>query len=488
VASEAFILGIDEGTTGVGAALVDLKGHIVARADADIALGYPQPGWVEQDASEIWRQTQRAVAEVLRGRQAHILAVGVANQRETTIVWNRQTGKPVHPAIVWQCRRTAPECERLRSEGFGEAIAEKTGLLLDPYFSATKLRWILDRLGEENGNLAFGTVDSWVLWNLTGGAVHATDPTNASRTMIYNIQQRDWDEDLLELFGVKRSLLGEVRPSSGAFGTTRGCGFLPDGIPIYGVVGDQQAALFGQTGFDPGDAKNTYGTGCFLLMNTGEKRPFSQHGLVTTLACGPNGETVYALEGSVFVAGAAIQWLRDGLGLLASASESESLAASVPDNGGVVFVPALTGLGAPYWDSEARGAFFGLTRGTTRAHLVRATLEAIAHETADLVEAMEQEAGIPLSILRVDGGASANDLLLSFQADLLNRVIERPTEVETTVLGAAYLAGLQLGVWSPADLRTLRRVDRRFTPTMTPTARAAHRERWRRAVRCVRSL
>jgi glycerol kinase len=490
MATESFILGIDEGTTGVGAVLVDLKGRIAAHSDADIALTYPQPGWVEQDASEIWRQTQRVVADVLRGRHARVLAIGITNQRETTVVWDRKTGKPVHPAIVWQCRRTAAECDRFRSEGHADTIAQKTGLVLDPYFSATKLRWILDRLDDtaDSSRLAFGTVDTWVLWNLTGGDTHATDPTNASRTMLYNIERRAWDDDLLSLFGVERTLLPSVHPSSGEFGTTRDCGFLPDGIPIYGVVGDQQAALFGQTGFAPGDAKNTYGTGCFLLMNTGETRAHSKNDLLTTLACAENGETVYALEGSVFVAGAAIQWLRDGLRLIGSASETESLAASVPDTGGVVFVPALTGIGAPYWDADVRGAFFGLTRGTTRAHLVRATLEAIAHETADLVEAMEQDSGMRLSTLRVDGGASANDLLMSFQSDILDRMLERPVEIETTVLGAVYLAGLHLGAWSSDDLRTLRRVDRRFSPTMTAPMRTSHRERWKRAVRCARSF
>lgn len=488
MAAESWILGIDEGTTGVGAVLVDLEGRLVARADAEISLSYPRPGWVEQDAREIWDQTARVVEEVLGGREGEVLALGITNQRETTIVWDKDSGEPVHPAIVWQCRRTAPMCERLRVEGFAPLIAEKTGLVLDPYFSATKLRWILDRLEGKGSRLAFGTVDTWILWNLTGGAAHATDFTNASRTMLYHIERHEWDEELLTLFGVGRSLLPEVRFSSDDFGRTRGCGFLPDGVPIYGVVGDQQAALFGQTGFFPGDAKNTYGTGCFLLMNTGEKRPRSKNGLLTTLACGSNGQPVYALEGSVFVAGAAIQWLRDGLGLLRSASESEALAATVSETEGVVFVPALTGLGAPYWDADVRGAFFGLTRGTTRAHLVRAVLEAIAHQTADLVEAMEQDSDTSLTILRVDGGAAANDLLLSLQADLLNRVVERPAEVETTALGAVYLAGLRLGVWSPEELRALRRVERRFLPHMTDSQRTAHRERWKRAVRCARSF
>lgn len=488
MATESWILGIDEGTTGVGAVLVDLKGRIVARADAEISLSYPQPGWVEQDAREIWRQTARVVEEVLRGREGHVLAIGIANQRETTVVWDKDSGEPVHPAIVWQCRRTAPMCERLRVEGYASLIAEKTGLVLDPYFSATKLRWILDHLDGEGSRLAFGTVDAWILWNLTGGVTHATDFTNASRTMLYHIERGEWDEELLALFGVDRNLLPEVRFSSDDFGRTCGGGFLPDGVPIYGVVGDQQAALFGQTGFFPGDAKNTYGTGCFLLMNTGEKRPHSKNGLLTTLACDSEGRPVYALEGSVFVAGAAIQWLRDGLGLLTSASESEALAASVPETGGIVFVPALTGLGAPYWDAEVRGAFFGLTRGTTRAHLVRAVLEAIAHQTADLVEAMEQDSNASLTTLRVDGGAAANDLLLSLQADLLNCVVERPEEVETTVLGAVYLAGLRLGIWSPEELQTLRRVERRFLPHMTDSQRIAHRERWKRAIQCARSF
>jgi glycerol kinase len=462
--------------------LVDNEGRIVRRQYREVPLYYPHAGWVEQDAEEVWRATQEVCAAVVEGIAGDIGAVGITNQRETVVVWDRATGRPVHRAIVWQCRRTARECQALRDAGHAEEIADKTGLVLDPYFSATKLAWILQRLDGDADRLAAGTIDTWLIWHLTGGRSHATDMTNASRTMLLDIRARRWDDDLLGLFGVPKRVLPEVCPSSARFGRTLGVGFLPDGIPICGVAGDQQAALYGQTCFDPGGTKNTYGTGCFLLMNTGADRPRSRHGLLTTLACGANGEPVYALEGSVFVTGAAVQWLRDGLGIIASAGESEAAAASVPDAGGVVFVPALTGLGAPHWNADVRGALFGLTRGTTRAHIVRAALEGIAHQTADVVEAMVKDSGIPLSALRVDGGGAANTFLLQFQADLLGAVVERAAQTETTVLGACYLAGFSIGDWTPNDLRTMFRTDARFAPAMDETARRRHRAAWQKAV------
>ena len=485
-----FILGIDEGTTGVTAVLVDMEGAVVARTYREFPQYFPQPGWVEQDAEEIWEATTAVVRELRERADGEIAAIGITNQRETTLLWDRATGRPIHRAIVWQCRRTAPLCEALREAGEAERIAEKTGLVLDPYFSATKVKWLLDHVSDVRSaahRLAFGTIDTWLVWKLTDGRAHVTDDTNASRTMLFDIDARRWDDDLLALFDVPRSLLPEVLPSAARFGETAGLGFLPDGIPIHGIAGDQQAALYGQTCFDVASAKNTYGTGCFLLMNAGAKRPKSAHGLLTTLACAADGSPVYALEGSVFVAGAAIQWLRDGLGILDSAAESEALARSVADTGGVLFVPALTGLGAPYWDTDVRGAVFGLTRGTTRAHLVRAALEAIAHQTADVVEAMAMDVGQPLSSLRVDGGASANDFLMAFQADMLGVPVERPTQIETTVLGAIYLAGVGIGVWSPDDLRSIHRIERRFDPSIGAAERDRHRRTWKRAIRRLRA-
>ncbi|MDA1193364.1 MAG: glycerol kinase GlpK [Candidatus Poribacteria bacterium] len=485
MATDAYILGIDEGTTGVTTTLVNERGEIVEKAYAEIPQYYPRSGWVEQDADEIWNATASAVSDLLAKRPATILAIGITNQRETTILWDRASSKPVHRAIVWQCRRTSSVCDSLRARGLIDTIADKTGLVIDPYFSATKVQWLLDHVDgarDAVDRLAFGTVDTWLIWKLTDGTSHVTDYTNASRTMLFDIDRRAWDDDLLNLFDTPRSLLPEVRPSSGAFGETRGVGFLPDGIPIYGVAGDQQAALFGQTCFDVGSVKNTYGTGCFLLMNAGHERPRSQHGLLTTLACDGEGNPVYALEGSVFVAGALVQWLRDGIDILESAADSEALAMSVSDSDGVVIVPAFTGLGAPYWDADARGAVFGLTRGTTRAHLVRAALESIAHQSADVIEAMQHDAGTTLPRLLVDGGATPNDFLMQFQADMLGVPVERPAQVETTVLGAAYLAGLQLGMWNADALRDIHRIERRFEPSLNAADRDAKRREWRVAI------
>ncbi|MBT3267646.1 glycerol kinase GlpK [Candidatus Poribacteria bacterium] len=490
MATQRYVLGIDAGTTGVTAALIDTDGRIAASATAEFPQYYPRPGWVEHDADEIWTTTARVTAELLEGAPpAEIASIGITNQRETAVVWDRTSGRPIHNAIVWQCRRTAARCEALRDAGHEPAITATTGLVADPYFSGPKIAWLLDTVPgarQRADALAFGTVDSWLIWNLTGGRAHVTDFTNASRTMLLDIERRAWDDDMLALLDVPRAVLPDVAPSRASFGVTRSVGFLPDGLPIGGVAGDQQSALYGQTCFDPGDVKNTYGTGCFLLMQAGDERPQSEHGLLTTLACAADGSPAYALEGSVFVAGAVVQWLRDELAILDTAADSEALAASVADTGGVTFVPAFTGLGSPYWDADARGGIHGLTRGTTQAHIVRAALEGIAHSSADVVEAMQRDIGARLSTLRVDGGASANDFLMQFQADVLDVEVVRPQQIETTVLGAAYLAGLDAGMWSPDDLRSLSDGARRFTPTMPATNRAAHRRAWADAVGRVR--
>ena len=503
------VLAIDQGTTGSTALLVDGEGQVRARGYAELPQHFPRPGWVEHDGEEIWQTTLAAIGEALRASQAPgsaIHAIGITNQRETTLVWDRATGAPVAPALVWQDRRTAERCARLRRAGLTREIRRRTGLVPDPYFSATKLEWLLRHVPglrgrARRGEVAFGTVDSWLLWRLTGGRAHATDPTNASRTMLFDLAHRRWDERLLELFGVPRAVLPEVLPSSGVFGHTSGVGVLPDGIPIAGVAGDQQAALFGQGCVAPGQSKNTYGTGCFLLVHTGRDPVFSRSGLVTTVACGPRGEPAYALEGSVFIAGAAIQWLRDGLGILSRAAESEALAASVPDSGGVVMVPAFAGLGAPYWRPSARGALLGLTRGATRAHIARAALEAIAFQTRDLIEAVTRDLAGPaarlatrprrrrtprLRALRVDGGAAANSLLMQIQSDLLDLPVERPRVIETTALGAALLAGLATGFWSSqSDLARSRAVERTFEPRQPRRWREAEYARWKAAVKAV---
>lgn len=488
-----YVLALDQGTTSSRAILFDSSCQVRGMATRALPQIYPQSGWVEHDPREIASTQIAALTELLVATDVdpeEIAAIGIANQRETTVVWDRQSGQPVCNAIVWQCRRTTEWLEELCSEeGVADMIRSKTGLVPDAYFSASKIAWILDhvegaRERAEAGDLAFGTVDSWLLWRMTHGEVHATDVTNASRTMLYNIHEGKWDEELLDLFGVPASMLPEVRPSSSFFGTANVPG-VPSGIPIYGIAGDQQAALFGQCCFKAGRAKNTYGTGCFLLMHTGGEAVESKHGLVTTVAASaPNTEgTEYALEGSVFIAGALMQWLRDGLGIIDDVAQSEELARSVEDSGGVVVVPALTGLGAPYWDAEARGSIYGLTRGTTKAHLVRAALEAIACQVADVAQTMEKDAGMPIEEINVDGGASANDFLMQFQADILRARLNRPKVTESTGLGAAFLAGLSSGFWKDTDeIRAKRERDDRFVPCMDDEARARTLERWHEAV------
>jgi glycerol kinase len=484
-----FILALDQGTTGSRALVVDPEGAVRGSGYVELPQHYPKPGWVEHDAGEIWETTAQAIGQALgtaRIQAAEVAAIGITNQRETAMLWERASGRPVHRAIVWQCRRTAPFCERLKSDGHEAEFRRKTGLMLDPYFSGTKIRWLLDEVPEarqraERGELCFGTVDSWLLWRLTGGAVHATDPTNASRTLCFDIRTLRWDEGLCKILGVPVALLPEVRPSAGAFGETV-AGVLPAGIPVTGIAGDQQSALFGQCCFEPGMAKNTYGTGCFILLNTGARPVASEHGLLTTVAWQIGGATTYALEGSVFIGGAVVQWLRDGLGIIGSAAESEALAGAVADTGGVYLVPAFTGLGAPYWDPYARGVLVGLTRGTTRAHIARAALEAIAYQNRDVLDAMAQDSGARLTALRVDGGAAANNFLCQFQADVLDVEVLRPAVTETTAMGAAFLAGVGAGVWKTPDLAGRWRLERRFAPSLDSPSRAAGYTGWRRAV------
>ena len=490
-----YILSIDQGTTGTTILLMDAEGEIVGKESREFTQYYPKPGWVEHDAIEIWEVTCQVVVDLVSAYNAknQIIAIGVTNQRETTVIWDRRTGNPIHPAIVWQCRRTSEICLDLKKQGLEEKIKLKTGLVTDPYFSSTKVLWILDQVDNarslaDQGYLAFGTIDSWLLWNLTDGTSHATDQTNASRTMLFNINTLQWDEELLEIFQVPVSILPEVQPSSNIFGTTKGLEFLPDSIPISGMAGDQQAALFGQLCTQSGVAKNTYGTGCFLLLNTGDQPIQSESGLLTTLACSLDQKPTYALEGSVFIAGAAIQWLRDELHFVDSAAETEVLAESLNDSDGVFVVPAFTGLGAPYWDPNAKGAILGLTRGTTPSHIVRASLESIAFQSADLVEAMIYDAGLQLHQLRVDGGAASNNFLMQFQADLLGVDIERPRHIETTAIGAAYLAGLGVGLWGNIDeLELHRQVDRVFSPQMSELQRQDKLSAWRNAVKRVLS-
>jgi len=483
------VLALDQGTTSSRAIVFDESGSAVAMAQREIRQNFPRPGWVEHDPLEIW-ESQLAVAREALARAglavADVAALGITNQRETTIVWDRATGAPAGNAIVWQDRRTADACERLKRRGLEPLFRERTGLVLDPYFSGTKLAWMLDHgLRAEAGRLAFGTVDSWLIWNLTGGragALHATDVTNASRTLLFDLRTGDWSDELLAALDVPRGMLPEIRSSSEVYGETVAA-LLGSPVPIAGVAGDQQAALFGQACLAPGMAKNTYGTGCFLLMNTGERPIPSRHELLTSPAWRLGGRTTYALEGSVFVAGAVVQWLRDGLGIIRSSSEIEALAASVPDAGGVVLVPAFTGLGAPHWDAYARGALVGITRGTTAAHLARAALEGIAFQVVDVLTAMEADSGVPVAELRVDGGATANDLLMQLQADLAGVPVVRPRVQETTALGAAYLAGLAVGVWKDTDEIAARwQVERTFEPALEPERAAARRARWSRAV------
>ncbi len=485
------ILALDQGTTGTTALVLDPRGEVRGRGYAEVPQVYPRPGWVEHDPEAIWEGVCRALADALRAARidgSRIAGIGIANQRETTVLWDRKTGAPVHNAIVWQCRRTAERCDRLRP--LADLIRERTGLVLDPYFSATKIAHLLDsvpglRSRADRGEIAFGTVDAWLIHRFTAGQVHATDPTNASRTMLYNLRNLTWDDRLLAALDVPRLVLPEVRPSSGVFGHT--LAGISAGIPIAGVAGDQQAALFGQRAVSEGGIKNTYGTGCFTLFCTGELPVPSRHGLLTTLCCGPSGGTAYALEGAVFNAGSAVQWLRDGLGLIASADETEALARSVPDAGGVFLVPAFTGLGAPHWDARARGTLVGLTRGSTKAHLVRATLESIACQTADLIAAMEADAGVKVEALRVDGGAARNDFLMQTQADLLGVPVLRPKMIETTALGAGLLAGLAVGLWDgPADLSGVNPPERTFEPTADRGRCEALLAGWRKAVETAR--
>ena len=487
---EQFVLALDQGTTSARAILFDRQGNLRGVAQQEITQHYPQPGWVEHDAMGIW-QAQLAVARaVLRNTgisATQIAAIGITNQRETTVLWDRATGQPLHRAIVWQDRRTAGICDDLSAAGHGELFRQRTGLVLDAYFSGTKLKWLLDhipgaRARAEHGELAFGTIDSWLAWQLSGGRAHVTDPSNASRTLLFDIHRRCWDEELLSILDIPPALLPRIVDSSGPI-TTLAAEWLGTEIPLSGMAGDQQAATFGQTCLEHGMAKNTYGTGCFLLMNTGEQPMASHHRLLTTVGWQRAGHTTYLLEGSVFMGGATVQWLRDGLGLIASTGEIEGLAASVPDNGGVYLVPAHIGLGAPHWDPYARGALFGMSRGTTRAHIARAALEAIAFQSAEVLQAMASDAGQPIRQLRVDGGAAKNDLLMQFQADLLGVPVVRPRITETTALGAAYLAGLAVGFWQDeTELTALWQAERRFEPSMAEDRRNALFGDWRRAV------
>ena len=486
----SYLLALDQGTTSSRAMLVDPQGAIVGMAQREIAQSYPKPGWVEHDPEEIWASQLATAHEVLARHGVaprDVVGLGITNQRETTVVWDRTTGRPIYPAIVWQDRRTAKMCEDLRTRGLAPWLQERTGLLPDPYFSGTKLAWVLDhvpgaRARAEAGDLCFGTVDSWLIWKLTGGRVHATDASNASRTLLMNLERGEWDPELLTLLDIPAPMLPAITDSSGFVGETH-----PDcfgvGLPILGVAGDQQAALFGQTAFEPGLAKNTYGTGCFLMMHVGERPVPSRHQLLSTIAWRVGGRTEYALEGSVFVAGAVVQWMRDGLGIIREAADVEALAGQVPDSGGVYMVPAFAGLGAPQWDPGARGTIVGITRGTTAAHLARAALEGIAFQVADVVEVMGRDAGFPMEALRVDGGAAANALLMQMQADLLQMPVVRPKFTETTALGAAYLAGLAAGVWPDREsIRNHWQVGARFEPVADARAVAERRARWQEAL------
>lgn len=487
-----YVMAMDQGTTSSRCILFDKAGNICSLAQKEFAQYYPKPGWVEHDPHEIW-SSQMAVATEAMGRigadAGDIAAIGITNQRETTIIWDKRTGNPVYPAIVWQCRRTADMIEELKKDGFADKIREKTGLIPDAYFSGTKIKWILDyvdgaREAAERGELLFGTVDTWLIWKLTKGQVHVTDYTNASRTMLFDIHKKQWDEEILERLQIPWSMMPEVKPSSCIYGYTNE-NLIGGRIPISGAAGDQQAALFGQCCFRAGDVKNTYGTGCFLLMHTGDKAVRSENGLLTTIAVNPDGTPGYALEGSVFVAGAAIQWLRDEVKILDSAPESELYCLSVPDTNGVYVVPAFTGLGAPYWDQYARGAILGLTRGAGKAHLIRATVESLAYQVTDVIQAMERDSHMKLNSLRVDGGASANNFLMQFQSDILDVQVVRPSCIETTALGAAYLAGLAAGFWKDAaEIEKNWKQERLFSPSITEENRKKLLKGWKKAVAC----
>jgi glycerol kinase len=483
----AYVLSIDAGTTGIRTYAVDEAGVLRTSAYREFPQHFPRPGWVEHDADEIWDATLATLTEVaatIAAEGATVAGIGITNQRETVVVWDRRTGRPRHRAIVWQDRRTAARCDALRDEGFEPTVRAHTGLVLDPYFSGSKLEWLLTEGGvAADADLAFGTVDSWLVWNLTGGRVHATDPSNASRTMLFDITTLAWSDELCDRFGVPRTALPEVLPSSGRFGITEPTCAAGLAVPVSGIAGDQQAALFGQACFDRGMAKNTYGTGSFVLVNLGAECPAPAEGLLTTVAWSMGGTTTYAMEGSIFVTGAAVQWLRDGLGIIEQAADCGPLAESVPDTGGVQLVPAFTGLGSPYWDPYARGTIVGITRGTTRAHLARAVVEAMALQTADVMRAIDAASGTAVAELRVDGGASAMDLLCQLQADLLGVTVRRPAEQGTTALGAAYLAGIAEGVWaSPAEAAAAWREEAAFTPSMDPAEVAARLAVWSRAV------
>ncbi|MGN0297952.1 MAG: glycerol kinase GlpK [Lachnospiraceae bacterium] len=490
-----YILALDQGTTSCRSILFDKKGNICSMAQKEFRQIYPQPGWVEHDPMEIW-STQLAVAveaiSKIGASMQEIAGIGITNQRETTIVWDKRTGVPIYNGIVWQCRRTSDMVDQLVADGYGEMLRQKTGLVPDAYFSATKLKWILEHVKgakerAQKGELLFGTVDTWLIWKLTGGKTFVTDYTNASRTMLFNIHTLQWDEEILSILDIPKKMLAEVKPSSCLYGVTN-CGGLEEGIPISGAAGDQQAALFGQCCFQKGEGKNTYGTGCFLLMNTGYEPVDSKHGLITTIAAGLDNHVEYALEGSVFVAGAAVQWLRDELKIVTKASETEEIAQSVPNTDGVYVVPAFTGLGAPYWDQYARGAIIGMTRGFNRAHLVRAVLEGIDYQVSDIIQAMEQDCHTKMKTLKVDGGASQNNFLMQFQADILDCEVQRPSCVETTALGAAYLAGLAVGFWkNKEEVRANWAIDRIFSSRMEEAVRSQLLEGWREAVKRVRT-
>jgi glycerol kinase len=494
---EKFILSLDQGTTSSRAILFNKAGKIVHVAQKEFTQFFPKPGWVEHNPQEIWGSILAVIASCLSEasvKPEQIASIGITNQRETTVVWEKETGKPVYNAIVWQSRQTADICDELKEKGYNGMVREKTGLLIDAYFSGTKVKWILDhvegaREKAERGELLFGTIDTWLVWKLSGGNVHVTDYSNASRTLMYNIHELKWDEELLNMLTVPASMLPEVRPSSEVYGHTIDYHFFGQNVPISGIAGDQQAALFGQACFGEGMAKNTYGTGCFMLMNTGEKAVASEHGLLTTIAWGLNGKVQYALEGSIFVAGSAIQWLRDGLRMFKDASESEAYATRVESTDGVYVVPAFVGLGTPYWDSEVRGAVFGLTRGTSKEHFVRATLESLAYQTKDVLCAMEADSGIELKTLRVDGGAVKNNFLMQFQSDMLGVPVERPEVNETTALGAAYLAGLAVGYWKDQDeIATQWHMDKSFAPVMEAGISEALYSGWKKAIEATKAF
>ncbi|MDE5413374.1 glycerol kinase GlpK [Alkalihalobacterium chitinilyticum] len=486
-----YILSLDQGTTSTRAIIFNQQGEIVGVEQKEFTQIFPNPGWVEHNANEIWASVLSVISGVLLKtniKAKEIAGIGITNQRETTVVWDKNTGLPVYNAIVWQSRQTADICEELKVQGHGQMVRNKTGLLIDAYFSGTKVKWILDhvegvREKAENGELLFGTIDTWLIWKLSGGTAHVTDYSNASRTLMYNIHELKWDDELLEMLSVPKCMLPEVRPSSEVYGMTVDYHFFGEQVPIAGAAGDQQAAMFGQACFEKGMAKNTYGTGCFMLMNTGDKAVKSEHGLLTTLAWGLDGKVEYALEGSIFVAGSAIQWLRDGLRMIKSAGDSESYATKVESTEGVYVVPAFVGLGTPYWDSDVRGAVFGITRGTEKEHFIRATLESLAYQTKDVLTAMEADAGISLKTLRVDGGAVANEFLMQFQSDMLGVPVERPVVQETTALGAAYLAGLAVGFWnSREDIAKQWSIDRTFNAEMNNDDRGKLYTGWKKAV------